>query len=110
MIDFPITARMEKCLQAGDMDHLHLVLVSWPAEELNLLLADLRMSYQTAVNSLDAGFREVAQREGISRDHLQARYQAYRAERIALLELFMEIQTAAKFRLDALNHKVETTQ
>jgi hypothetical protein len=108
MIDFPITARMEACLRAGDMEHLHLTLAGWPAAELKLLTEELRHSYRTAVNNLDNQLRmSMLER---SPEYRQANYDAYRQERIALAELFMEISQAVKFRLDALNHKVETTQ
>jgi hypothetical protein len=108
MIDFPISARMEACLRAGDIDRLHLTLASWPAAELKLLTEDLRHSYRTAVNNLDEQLRISMLERGP--EYRQANYDAYRQERIALAELFMEISQAVKFRLDQLNHKVETIQ
>ena len=108
MMDFPITARMEACLRAGDMDRLHLALAGWTAEELNLLREDLRASYRAGVDSLDKQLRMSL--SAASPEYRQANYEAYRAERIALAELFAEILTVVRSRLDALNHNVEAVQ
>jgi hypothetical protein len=95
-LGIPITPRLARVLDAGDVKSLHAILTDWSTAELCALHRDMHFAYEAAVIELDAQYRRDLKRSGF----LPEDENLWQERRIGLLEMFTEIHEVLGFYLD----------